>query len=572
MVIELNYQTHVSESNLDTATKCSMRLFSEKGTSKFVALTPIDSNGRYTTEGHIFHIRFRLSRYVASGFWAPDVIQLEDANRNDRYLGQNDFGWKLYIDNSLEDCDPPEYVKNSMRLSLSEETTNKGKLYQVVTAQWKVIEKTGLRHSYANMNDENLETHSRGSRRTAYNPETSIATALFVFPNYYQSGTYALNYLGMQDIALNGTGVYFTDPNHGLRDEDIIIDELPATIDIQTTNPDSTPPELDLNQITINAEPTRPEDPNGETNVDITFRVRDDISGYYFSVLSLRDPQGVSYHFQHHPDRDRLFDFSPHGHIYFIGDPTVYQTYKLAITLPVGSVPGTWGLSNMRVEDKAQNNLRVDFTEIIRFKVDDGTVYSKYDVNEDGVVNKLDLVIVAAFDASNERADVTGDGVVNILDLVAVSSQFGEEDAAAPAANRPTAEQIQSWITQAMQADDGSPAFRKGIRVLQNLLLKTLPEATALLPNYPNPFNPETWIPYQLAKPSDVTLTIYATNGAVVRTMELGVQAAGMYQSRSRAAYWDGKNPLGESVASGIYLYTLTAGEFTATRKMMIKK
>ena len=98
------------------------------------------------------------------------------------------------------------------------------------------------------------------------------------------------------------------------------------------------------------------------------------------------------------------------------------------------------------------------------------------------------------------------------------------------------------------------------------------PDATQLLTNYPNPFNPETWIPYQLAEPADVTLTIYGMNGEVVRQLALGHQAAGVYQSRSRAAYWDGKNELGEPVASGIYFYTLIAGDFTATRKMLIRK
>ena len=94
----------------------------------------------------------------------------------------------------------------------------------------------------------------------------------------------------------------------------------------------------------------------------------------------------------------------------------------------------------------------------------------------------------------------------------------------------------------------------------------------ALLANFPNPFNPETWIPYQLAKPTEVTITIYAVDGQVVRTLALGHQAAGLYQSRSRAAYWDGKNEFGESVASGLYFYTLTAGDFSATRKMLIRK
>ncbi|MDD9975190.1 MAG: T9SS type A sorting domain-containing protein [Candidatus Poribacteria bacterium] len=95
---------------------------------------------------------------------------------------------------------------------------------------------------------------------------------------------------------------------------------------------------------------------------------------------------------------------------------------------------------------------------------------------------------------------------------------------------------------------------------------------TALLANYPNPFNPETWIPYRLAAAADVTLTIYDINGQVVRQLALGHQAAGMYQTRSRAAYWDGRNAFGEPVASGVYFYTLTAGNFTATRKMLILK
>ena len=99
-----------------------------------------------------------------------------------------------------------------------------------------------------------------------------------------------------------------------------------------------------------------------------------------------------------------------------------------------------------------------------------------------------------------------------------------------------------------------------------------IPDETALLSNYPNPFNPETWIPYQLAKSADVTLTIYDVRGVVVRQLVLGHQPAGVYQSRGRAAYWDGRNALGEPVASGVYFYTLTAGNFTATQKLLIRK
>ncbi|MXY28475.1 T9SS type A sorting domain-containing protein, partial [Candidatus Poribacteria bacterium] len=98
------------------------------------------------------------------------------------------------------------------------------------------------------------------------------------------------------------------------------------------------------------------------------------------------------------------------------------------------------------------------------------------------------------------------------------------------------------------------------------------PQESTLLANYPNPFNPETWIPYQLSESADVSVSIYSVNGSLIRTLVLGHQAAGIYQSKSRAAYWDGRNEFGERVASGLYFYTLTAGDFTATRKMLIRK
>ena len=99
-----------------------------------------------------------------------------------------------------------------------------------------------------------------------------------------------------------------------------------------------------------------------------------------------------------------------------------------------------------------------------------------------------------------------------------------------------------------------------------------IPAETALFPNYPNPFNPETWIPYQLAKATDVTLTIHDVSGREVRRLVLGHRPAGVYRSRGRAAHWDGRNQIGENVATGLYFYTLTAGEFTATGKMLIQK
>ena len=201
------------------------------------------------------------------------------------------------------------------------------------------------------------------------------------------------------------------------------------------------------------------------------------------------------------------------------------------------------------------------------------------DANRDGQVNILDLVLVAQqFGQSmpaDSPADVTGDGVVNILDLVRVAQNFGNTAAsAAPVTITESVDSaiVETWIAQARLKDDGSLAFKQGIENLQNLLASLIPEKTALHRNYPNPFNPETWIPYQLATPAEVALTIYDMNGQLVRRLAVGHQAAGMYQSRSRAVYWDGRNQLGESVASGLYFYTLTADNFTATRRMVILK
>ena len=200
------------------------------------------------------------------------------------------------------------------------------------------------------------------------------------------------------------------------------------------------------------------------------------------------------------------------------------------------------------------------------------------DVNRDGTVDLQDLKFIASqFGLTGENeADVNADGVVNIIDLVRVAGALGAGDNAPPVHPRVTetltASEVQLWLTAAQHIDNTTPFFQKGIANLERLLAALSPKETVLLPNYPNPFNPETWIPYQLAKPADVTLHIYAASGALIRTFNLGFQSAGIYQSPSRAVHWDGKNALGEQVASGIYFYTLSAGRSTMTRRMVIQK
>ena len=200
------------------------------------------------------------------------------------------------------------------------------------------------------------------------------------------------------------------------------------------------------------------------------------------------------------------------------------------------------------------------------------------DVNRDGSVNILDLVKVASsFGQLSSVGDVNGDGVVNILDLTAVASAMGN-DAKAPYVRLGELEEpltkasVQKWLREARQMNLKHPTFQRGVLVLEQLLAVLTPKQTVLLPNYPNPFNPETWMPYRLATDASVTLTIYDLSGGIVRTLNLGHRTADAYESREKAIYWDGRNQVGERVTSGVYFYHLSAGNYSATRRMVVVK
>ena len=167
------------------------------------------------------------------------------------------------------------------------------------------------------------------------------------------------------------------------------------------------------------------------------------------------------------------------------------------------------------------------------------------------------------------RYDVDGDGDIDIDDFLLVQAQLGQNgNPGAPAASHTLSDTLEH--IKGLNITD--PEFQRVIQLLEKRAAELNPKKTTLLANYPNPFNPETWIPYRLAKDADVTLTIYAINGEVVRSLALGHQSVGSYLDRTRAAYWDGKNAFGEPVASGLYFYTLTADDFSATRRMLIAK
>ncbi len=204
-----------------------------------------------------------------------------------------------------------------------------------------------------------------------------------------------------------------------------------------------------------------------------------------------------------------------------------------------------------------------------------------WDVNNDGIVNLQDLLVISdSFGIGNPehpKVDINKDGNVDIIDLLLVAVHLGESsNPAAPGTGNQVLpkhfERVNKWIADARLVDDGSNVFRRGIAALEGLISDFTPEKTTLLPNYPNPFNPETWIPYDLAEAADVLITISNLKGESVKRLKVGFQAAGTYRTQSRAAYWDGCNAIGEPVASGVYFYTLQVGQMRISRKMVIKK
>ena len=209
------------------------------------------------------------------------------------------------------------------------------------------------------------------------------------------------------------------------------------------------------------------------------------------------------------------------------------------------------------------------------------------DVNRDGVVNILDLIQAAlqfGQVSTHLAGDVNGDGTVDVADLILISVNLSE-NAAAPALpvedSNPTANYHPSSVKrqfQALAALESLATPSREARLAHDMLkawlsrMKPLITETKLLPNYPNPFNPETWIPYQLAEAAYVKIHIYDVAGYLVRTLDLGTKPAGNYMSREQAAYWDGRNDMGEGVSSGVYFYTLVVGDYQTTRRMIVAR
>ncbi|MAF12930.1 hypothetical protein CMK11_20970, partial [Candidatus Poribacteria bacterium] len=198
------------------------------------------------------------------------------------------------------------------------------------------------------------------------------------------------------------------------------------------------------------------------------------------------------------------------------------------------------------------------------------------DIDLDGVVGIRDILAVATVYGRRASAlppaDLNGDRLLDMADMMLIEAARVDVGVGAPSGHVSPAGLVERWLREARRADDGTTPFRRGIAALQGVLASLRPAVTAIYANYPNPFNPETWIPFDLSKAAEATVTIYDVMGSPVRRIELGSLDAGAYRARRSAAYWDGRNDHGEPVTSGVYVYELRAGTHRGMRRMVVRK
>jgi hypothetical protein len=357
--VTIEIQLHALDKVLEGAAWARMRIFSTADTYFDLYLKPqngqnLDTTLRGTTT---------LSKYAKAGYWKTSQLALSDEVGNLRMEGANDFGWRMYVNNPNEDLDKPLYVAESMSLTKSV-TTIENQEVDVITALWDIDEAFPRENQgcYGALNDENPSTYSIEK----YSPQTYSGDYVagkcmveYLMPSYMPSGTYRLNYIRMIDEAGNESRNYFATPS-GINTNDGQLDELAKEVELNTSNPDTLPPELDLNNISISAEPTNPDSPNGETIVKFTFRVKDDISGYKLGYYTFRDPQGLTSFYYHYPER--------RSEIFPSAEDLDWYEYTSTVILPAGSAPGTWGVVELTLRDRALNFKTYNFTEIITFQ------------------------------------------------------------------------------------------------------------------------------------------------------------------------------------------------------------
>jgi len=362
MEIELNHIEGYEDGASGASTRVTSPAFYDENGDKHtqfidIYMSQVDNNP-YILKGSA-----TIPKYGKMGHWTAGDITISDMQGNQRYEGRNDCVVDVYVNNPMEDLVPPKYIPGSLNYELSD-IEIEGHKCQNLKVTYQVDDNIGILSTFARIYAESDGFNDGGTSMTdqygKYNPTTKTAEFNFLIPDYFPTANYYVPMIKINDAANTETEINFSEsPNH----------QPVKKIFIKTPNPDSRHPEIDLNRISVYAEPTHPEAPDGETKVTINFFVRDDISGFGPSYYHFIDPQGVLHgnYWYYHKNYFTTF---------FEGDPTVWEHHKIVHILPQGSAPGRWGLGQLMVSDKAGNQYTYNFVETLIFEPDDDM--SKY--------------------------------------------------------------------------------------------------------------------------------------------------------------------------------------------------
>lgn len=351
--IELNHMEGFQDGASGGSTRLTSPTFYDESGKKMsqyydIGFSPVDGN-LYLLRGTV-----TISKYSKAGYWTAGDIVITDEQGNQRFEGRNDCVWNMYANNSLEDVEAAKYISGSLKYEVSN-VTIEGHQAQDLKITCKITDNIGLRdnQSVCVRLQRGESSYTWDDKYGKYDPETQIVTIHFPITEYFPTGEYHVVSLTIYDKGQNVTEVKFSESP---------LDEPVQKIAIKTTNPDTVQPDIDLNRITIYAEPTNKEAPDGETLVTVHYYARDDKSGLGTVIYKLRDPQGIDHREYHYHENFRT--------IYFMGDPTVWKHYTIKCVLPKGSAPGIWGLSEFEIKYKAWNTRIYNFVETLIFEPD----------------------------------------------------------------------------------------------------------------------------------------------------------------------------------------------------------
>ena len=304
-------------------------------------------------DDHLLRGEITISKYSKTGYWTVSSINVNDKQGNQRFEGRNDAVFNLYINNLLEDTESPKYESGSLKYELSN-TLVEGHHIQNLRVKFKVTDNIGIRDGVFRLSKKDFP--SEGDSWGNYDPKTGMMVIDYLITEYYPTTDYYASSFWVFDKAGNETYIQFSDNKN---------DEPIKYIHITTADPDTIAPEIDLNRISVYAEPVNKASPDGETKVTINFYCRDNKSGCEYASYVLRDPQGID-HYQSH-------SIPGGGNLYFNGDPTAWTKFTINVVLPKGSAPGIWGLAEISPNDKVGNSRTYNFVETLIFEPDDNS-------------------------------------------------------------------------------------------------------------------------------------------------------------------------------------------------------